>query len=383
MNTGLPSVPLGRVRGIAVGAHWSTIVAVLVIAQVVAVSVLPQTAPGHSALVYWTTGVLATLTFMLSLLAHELAHAFAAQRLGIGVERIDLWLLGGVSRLSSSPRSPKAEFLIAVAGPAASVVVTVLAGAAGTALATWGAPALVVSPVLWLAITNGMLAVFNLVPAAPLDGGRVLAAAVWWRTGDERRGTKAAVVAGRAFGTLLAAFGLMQVFAGALSGLWLVLLGAYLVVSSTAEQSANELRHRLGSALARDVMTSDPPIAPGWWTVQTFLHSLTSGPHRQVFPVVSFDGTAAGVVSLAELVRVQDPLNTRIGDMCRALPGVPVAAPDEPLLDVLARTSLGQGRDIVLVLHEQHLDGVIGPEDVAWALELARGVPISHHEVTS
>lgn len=383
MNTGLSSVPLGRVRGIAVGAHWSTIVAVIVIAQVVAVSVLPQAAPGHPALVYWIVGVFAALTFMLSLLAHELAHALAARRRGVGVERIDLWLLGGVSRLSSSPRSPKAEFLIAVAGPAVSVLVAVLAGATGTALAAWGAPELVVSPVLWLAITNGVLAMFNLVPAAPLDGGRVLAAAVWWRTGDEHRGTKAAAVAGRAFGVALAALGLMQVFAGALSGLWLVLLGVYLVVSSTAEQSANEVRHRLGSALARDVMTPDPPIAPGWWTVQTFLHSLVSGTHRRVFPVVSFDGTVVGVVSLAELTRVRDPLNARISDTCRALPGVPVASPDEPLLDVLARTSLGQGRDVVLVQRERHLDGVIGPEDVTWALELTRSVPISRHEVAS
>ncbi|GAB2817477.1 site-2 protease family protein [Lentzea nigeriaca] len=383
MNTGVPSVPLGRLRGIAVGAHWSTLVAVMVIAEVVAVSVLPQAAPGHDAVTYWIAGVLSALAFMLSLLAHELAHALAAQRFGVGVDRIDLWLLGGVSRLSSSPRSPRAEFLIAIAGPATSVVIAILAGAAGSGLATWGAPALITSPLLWLAITNGVLAVFNLVPAAPLDGGRVLAAAVWWRTGDEHRGTKAAAVAGRAFGLALVAFGLMQVFAGALSGLWLVLLGAYLILSSAAEQSADEMQHQLGGVLVRDVMTPDPPIAPGWWTVRTFLDSLTSGPHRQVFPVISFDGAAAGVVSLAELVRVPDPLNTRVGDMCRALPGVPVASLGEPLLDVLGRASLRQGRDLVLVLREEHLVGVIGPEDVAWALELSRGAPISHHGATS
>ncbi|MFC3890732.1 site-2 protease family protein [Lentzea rhizosphaerae] len=167
MNTGLPSISLGRVRGIGVGAHWSTLLAVIVIAQIVATSVLPQTVPGHSGLAYWTTGVLAALTLMLSLLAHELAHALVAQRLGVGVDRIDLWLLGGMSRLSSSPRSAKTAFLIAVAGPATSLVVAVLAGAAGTALVAWDAPALISSPLLWLAITNGVLTVFNLVPAAP------------------------------------------------------------------------------------------------------------------------------------------------------------------------------------------------------------------------
>ncbi|MCP2250441.1 site-2 protease family protein [Lentzea aerocolonigenes] len=383
MNTGLPSIPLGRVRGIVVGAHWSTLVAVIVIAQVVAMSVLPQAAPGHATVVYWIAGVLSALAFMLSLLAHELAHALAAQRFGVGVDRIDLWLLGGVSRLSSSPRSPRAAFLIAVAGPATSVVVAVLAGAAGTGLASWGAPALISSPLLWLAITNGVLAVFNLVPAAPLDGGRVLAAAVWWRTGDEHRGTKTAALAGRAFGLALVAFGLMQVFAGALSGLWLVLLGAYLVVSSAAEQSANEMKHRLGGVRVRDVMIPDPPIAPGWWTVGTFLAGLATGPHRLVFPVVSFDGAVVGSVGLAELVRVPDPLNTRISDVCRAPSVETVTSPDEKLLDVLGKAPLRQGRDLVLVLRDEHLVGVIGPEDVAWALELSRSAPLTRHGVTS
>jgi len=383
MNTGLPSVPLGRLRGIAVGAHWSTLVAVLVIAQVVATSVLPQAAPGHAAVVYWVAGVLSALAFMLSLLAHEFAHALVAQRFGVGVDRIDLWLLGGVSRLSAAPRSPRAEFLIAVAGPATSVVVAILAGAAGLALDGWGAPALVASPLLWLAITNGVLAVFNLVPAAPLDGGRVLAAAVWWRTGDEHRGTRSAAVAGRAFGLVLVAFGLMQMFAGVLSGLWLVLLGAYLTVSSAAEQSANDMTHHLGGVRVRDVMTPDPPVAPGWWTVRTFLDGLVSGPHRLVFPVVSFDGAVVGVIGLAELSRVPDPLNTRIGDVCRAPSGTTVASPDEQLLDVLGRTQLKQGRDVVLVLRDRRLVGVVGPEDVAWALELSRSVPIGHREMTS
>ncbi len=99
--------------------------------------------------------------------------------------------------------------------------------------------------------------------------------------------------------------------------------------------------------------------------------------------MVSFDGTAAGVVSLAELVRARDPLNTRVGDVCRALPRAATAAPEEPALDVLARTSLGQGRGVVLVVRDHHVEGLIGPEDVAWALELTTAVPLGDREVTS
>lgn len=380
MNTLLRSVPLGRYGGVVVGAHWSTLVVVLLIAQVVAVSFLPATAPGYSPVSYWLVGVLAAMTFMLSLLGHELTHALVAKRFGVGVRRIDLWLLGGATELTEPPPTPRADLLVALAGPGASAVTAVVAGVAATALNVAGGPALVVSPLIWLAAANVLLAAFNLVPAAPLDGGRVLRAIVWWRTGDQARGERVAAVAGRAFGLVLAAVGAGEVLLGQISGLWLVLMGAFLVVSASAEQSYNQVRHQLEGVLVREVMTPDPPVAPGWWTADAFLRASTVDRHQQVFPVISFDGTPAGVVSIADLVRVPDRVNTRVSDVARE---VPIARSGEPVLDVIGRVSLTTGRNVVPVLDGGRLVGVLGAEEVAWATEISRVVRLGDRERSS
>ena len=139
MNAGPPTIPIGRVRGIPVGVHWSVLVALFVVGQVPATAVLPQPAPGHSPATCWTVGVLTAIGSMLSLLGHEPAHSVVARWHGVGVRRVDLWLLGGMSQLSATPPSPRAEFLIAVAGPGASVAFG--SAAAGTGLLLAGSRA--------------------------------------------------------------------------------------------------------------------------------------------------------------------------------------------------------------------------------------------------
>ncbi|WP_439657809.1 site-2 protease family protein [Lentzea sp. HUAS TT2] len=380
MNTLLRSVPLGRYRGVALGAHWSTLVVVILIAQAVAMAFLPVAAPGRSPVSYWLAGVLAALAFMVSLLVHELAHARVANRYGIEVRRIDLWLLGGATELTAPPPTPRADLLLALAGPGASAAVGVVAAVTATALDAAGAPPLVVSPLMWLGVANVLLAGFNLVPAAPLDGGRVLRAIVWWRTGEQARGERAAAFAGRAFGLVLVALGAGNAFSGRTSGLWLVLVGVFLVFAASAEQSYNEVRHRLDGVLVRDVMRTDPPVAPAWWTVDRFLRSCTADRHQRVFPVVSSEAAPMGVVSLTDLVSVPDQAHTTVSDVAR---DVPVALPGEPLLDVLGRGPLTAGRDIVPVLDDGVLTGVLDAEDVAWATEISRAVRLGDRETSS
>jgi CBS domain-containing protein len=208
----------------------------------------------------------------------------------------------------------------------------------------------------------------------------VLRAIVWWRTGDQTRGERVAAVAGRAFGLVLVALGAGNAFTGRTSGLWLVLVGVFLVFSASAEQSYNEVRHRLDGVLVRDVMKPDPPVAPGWWTVDVFLRSCTADRHQRVFPVISSEAAPVGVVSLADLVSVSDQAHTTVSDVAR---DVPVARPGEPLLDVIGRVSLTAGRDIVPVLDDGLLTGVLDAEDVAWATEISMAVPLGDREATS
>ncbi|MEU7526961.1 site-2 protease family protein [Saccharothrix sp. NPDC042600] len=264
-------IPLGRWAGVPVGAHWSALLAVALVAQAVAASVLPAAAPGRSAAVYWVVGVVVAVAFFASLAAHELAHTVVARRHGVGVRRIDLWLLGGVSQLTSRPPTPRADFLISVAGPATSAAVAVGATGVAVLVDAVGGGLLATTAVLWLAFTNAVLAVFNLVPAAPLDGGRVLRAAVWWRTGSRARGERAATDAGRGFGFVLLVAGLALVVTGAAAGVWWLLMGAFVVAAAGAERRHAVVREALGGLPVRDAMRPDPAVAPGWWTVQGFL----------------------------------------------------------------------------------------------------------------
>lgn len=372
-NAGPRSIPLGRWFGVPVGAHWSVVLALAIITQIVAVTVLPATAPGHPMIAYWSVGAASAVAFLVSLLAHELAHSVVAKRHDVGVRRVDLWLLGGTSQLTAESPTPRIDFLIAIAGPATSLACAGLAiGTAAVAEAA-GLPALAIAPLVWLAITNTVLGVFNLAPAAPLDGGRVLRAAVWRRTGDRLRAETVATKAGRTFGAILVLLGVMEVVGGALSGFWLALMGWFLMTASRAEQVQTALRERLGDTRVRDIMTTDPATAPGWWTARAFLERVTAGGRGRVFPVVSFEGVPLGLVSLAELTRLpaEDRFTTRVADVSRPLADVPTAAPDDRVLDVLTRTVLLPGKDVVVVVRDGAVVGTVSSDDVARAIELA------------
>src|SRR5437870_2464722 len=189
------TIRLGRVAGVQIGLNGGALVIVVLLAAGLAFGRLPVVDPDRPLLVYLLAGLAAAILFLASILAHELAHATVARANGVQVDAITLWLLGGVAELRGEPRSPRAEFAIAVVGPLMSGLVGLLFGALDFGLAAVGAPRVEVSVAGYLAITNLALAVFNLIPAAPLDGGRVLRAAVWRWTGDRVR---ASIVASRA-----------------------------------------------------------------------------------------------------------------------------------------------------------------------------------------
>src|SRR5690606_35761152 len=179
-------------------------------------------------------------------LGHELAHALTARRYGVEARRITLWLLGGVSELDTDAPTPRAEFLIAAAGPAASLVFGGVA-AVGTLLAGFaGASPLIVVALTWLAGVNVLLAVFNLLPGAPLDGGRIVRAVMWRLRGDKDRAQIAANRAGVVVGILLAALGGLQIlFLNNFGGLWLALIGWFLISAARAETTGVRLRRAL------------------------------------------------------------------------------------------------------------------------------------------
>ncbi|HZX06114.1 site-2 protease family protein [Kribbella sp.] len=235
----------GRIAGIPIGTHWSVLGMVLIISGSLAWTTLPYLVPGRSTTAYWITGVLVAVVFVASLLVHELAHALTALRFRVPVQRITLWMLGGVSVLDGDPQTPRGAFLIAAAGPAASLGLGGLGLGTGLLLRASDHGGLLQMSVVWLAVMNLALCVFNLLPGVPLDGGRVLRAALWHRYGDPDKATAVASVAGQAVGALVALGGVAELITKDPGGLWLLAVGYVIALAATTE--GRQARHRPAS----------------------------------------------------------------------------------------------------------------------------------------
>ncbi|GEL20373.1 site-2 protease family protein [Pseudonocardia asaccharolytica] len=367
------TIPLGRFGGVPVGAHWSALIGVVLLGQLLAMTVLPMLVPGRSAATYWAAGGAAALAFILSLLAHELAHAVVARRNGLEVRRITIWLLGGVAEFADRPQRAGMQVRIALVGPMVSLVLAGLFAAASWLTVGSGGSALVAATLSWLASINLMLGVFNLLPGTPLDGGRVLHGLIWWRSGDRERATRIASGAGQFLGALLAGLGILLVLGGRGDGLWLLLVGWFLAGVAAGERRHEMVAGQVAGLRVGDVMNREPQVAPGWWTVQAFVDQLMThhGPQHRVFPVVDLQGQATGVVGLADLAAVAAPdrVHVPVRSVMRRQPAELVVGEDTPLEKILSRP-LVPGRDLVLVERDGRLAGLVGPGDLARTVEL-------------
>jgi Zn-dependent protease/predicted transcriptional regulator len=364
---------LGRIAGIRVGVNASVLVIVAIIAAGLALGRFPLVLPGRSGLAYAAAALVAAVAFLASLLAHELAHALVARRNGVEVEGITLWLLGGVARLRGGARTPGAEFRIAGVGPLTSLVLAALSMGVAVLARAAGAGGLPVAVLDYLAVINLSLALFNLVPAAPLDGGRLLRALLWWRRGDPWSSAVTASRAGRLFGFALIALGALQLVTGrGLGGLWLGLIGLFLVNAATAEEQQAHVSARLGALPVGRVMSGPVLTADPDQPVERFLHEVVLVHRFSTYPLVGPDGALAGLVTLNRLRAVPPGARstTRLRDVACPPSEVPVARPDEPLLDLLGRMQgCTDGRAVVL--DGGRVVGVVSPSDVTRTLQVA------------
>jgi len=366
------SVRVGRIVGIEVGLHWSLAIVFVLIVWTLAGQVFPSVVPDQPPSAYWIVAAVAGLLFYVSLLSHEMGHAVVARRLGVKVEGITLWIFGGVARLRGDAATPVAEVKIAVAGPLVSLVLAVVFGAATFALDATGGPPLIEGACAWLAGSNAMLLLFNLIPAFPLDGGRLLRAWLWQRSSDRYRATSSAALLGRICAFLMIGLGLVALFAqGALSGLWLIFLGWFLMSAARNEESLVLMRGALGGLRVGDVMSRDPTVAPGWITVDEFMRAYL--PERRIaYPLKTFDGALDGMVTLNRLAQVppEERHIRRVRDVGTGMDDVAKASPSEPVVAVLDRFSPSDDGQ-VLVLEGGKLVGMLSPSDITRALGAA------------
>lgn len=257
-------IKLGRVAGFPLATNWSVLVIGWLLTWSLATGSFPHEAPGHASWTYWLAGLGAAVAFFVSLLAHEVAHALVARRNGIAVKGLTLWLFGGVAELSGDAPTPGADFRIAAAGPASSLGLAAGFALLAAAVHALDAAHLLVVAVAWLAGINLMLGVFNLIPGAPLDGGRVLRALLWHGHGDRVRATVSAARAGAVVGYGLVGFGLLQFLIGAsVGGLWLVFIGWFVLSAARVADSRRPDPPGATGLRVADVMTTSPSVAPG------------------------------------------------------------------------------------------------------------------------
>jgi len=363
------SIRFGRIAGIPVGASWSALLIALLFAWSLGGDLLPAQVPGLVPAAYWLAGAAGAGLFLASLLAHEIGHALVARRAGLRVRGITLWLLGGVAQLEDEPASPRDELRVAIIGPAISLALAGAFGVAAAALSVVGAPALLVVMAAWLALGNVALGVFNLLPAAPLDGGRVLRGLLWRRHGNRVRAAVTATRAGVWVGTGLVAYGLLGAFTGwGIGTLWTALVGWFLVIAARQERELALLGGGLDRGLrAAQVMTPAPAVAPAWFTVDAFLRTYVEPWQAAALPLRGFDGHPAGVVTAAALYAV--PVDrrhiVRAGDVAIPMSALVLVGPDEPVADLATR--LAGGRTVAEVVSGGRLLGLITAADLARA----------------
>jgi Zn-dependent protease/CBS domain-containing protein len=360
-------VPLGRWGGVPVTARWSVLFTLALFADVLATSVLPAERPGHATAAYWLVGSVTAAVFLVTVLAHEFGHAIAARHFGMRVKGVTLWMLGGITELDGQAPSPGADALVAVAGPATSIGL----GAASAALAWWaGGSGLSGAGLIWLASISVLLGVFNLLPGAPLDGGRLLRALLWWRYHDRARAAYVAARVGRVLGSALIALGFIELIAGSFLGLWLAFVGWFIVGASTAEGKAGQVEALKGVS-AGEAMEISPTVLADWWTVEQVLAQLP--PDHQtppVFPLVDFAGQPTGALTRRDLEHVPAVrrVDTRLRDIVRSRPRPLLLKPDDLLTESAPR--LYQRGVVAIVVDENnHPVGVLTADHLARAAQ--------------
>jgi Zn-dependent protease/CBS domain-containing protein len=372
-------IEIFKVAGVQVALDYSWAILFAVVLWSLAAGYFPYAYPGYGRASYWIVGLAATILFFASVLIHELAHAAVANRLGEQVDRITLFVFGGLAHLSGEPRNPFDEMRIAAVGPLTSAL---LAGV------FWLIPhVLGIDAPLWRAVfdylsfVNVALAVFNLLPGFPLDGGRLFRAIAWWWSGDLRRASERAANWGQGIGYGLILLGALEIFGGSLAGgLWLIFIGLFLKAAAVGSYQHVVVQQTLGHTRVSDIMIREPATLSPELTIaeaveQSFLRYGYAG-----FPVVS-DGRPLGLLSLSEVSACPAPERTqrRVADLMQPLDDSLSIAASASAADALRRMA---ERDVgrLLVTDNGRLVGMITRSGIARFVQFRSLLAAEDHE---
>jgi Zn-dependent protease len=288
----------------------------LLVAWSLAQGLFPALYEGLPSTTYWWMGLAGVVGLFFSLLFHEMSHSIVARRYGLPIRGITLFLFGGIAEMEEEPANPKTEFLMAIAGPIASGLLAAIFHAVSAIGQAQGLPEAVLGVAQYLALLNGLLAIFNLLPAFPLDGGRVFRAALWYRTGDLRSATRVASRVGAGFGYALMGLGMLNILTGNfIGGIWWFLIGLFLRGAAAASYYQLMTRRALEGEPVRRFMARQPITVPPDITVRQFVDDYVYTYYHDLFPVTENDRLLGCVTThqVKEVPREQWDLRRTVG----------------------------------------------------------------------
>lgn len=358
------SIQLGKIFGIPFRLDYSWFFIFFFITALLSLSIFPSNYPEWSTAYYWIVGIITSLIFFASVVAHELAHSLVGRRVGIPAKSITLFFFGGVAHIGKEASRPTTELAMAIAGPLCSIA---LAGL--FYLIAWLTSDLneyVAASCAWLALINGMLAIFNMIPGFPLDGGRVLRSIIWLTTGNFMRATRAATIAGYGVSYLFIFGGIIILFTMYwLNGLWLIFIGFFLNSATRATYNQTKLRDTLKGFTAEDVMTRDFPRIPRQLTIKELVNGPLLTSSSQYLLVTDGD-SVDGLLTMQQVKEVPREYwdLTTAGQAMAPLEKLKMVQPSDDAISILERID-EDNLEIVAVVREGKLIGMVLRDNLA------------------
>ncbi len=367
------SFRIGKIAGIEVSIHVSWLLIVVLLTWSFATGWFPALSPGWTPFAYWSIGLLATLLLFVSVLAHELAHSLVARARGLPVKNITLFIFGGVSNIEQEPKSPGVEFQMAFVGPLTSLLIGGLAYLLLFLIKGGTSPLAAILGTL--AVLNVLLGIFNLVPAFPLDGGRVLRSIVWKISGNVRTATRVATLSGQGIAYLLILAGFYLIFGGdILNGIWFGLIGWFLLSGAQSANSQSMLETMLKGIKVGEVMNTNPATTPANISLQKLVDELLL-PHGWRNAIVIQGEQPAGLITLADIRHIarDEWGQTPVGHAMIPVARLHIVSSQQSLNEVLP---LMVERDVnqLPVVEDGRLVGVLSREDIVRFLEIRRSL---------
>ena len=366
MNNLKRNIHLSTILGIPIDLNYSWFIIFFLITWTLAQGYFPNVVPFAPVYVYWTLSAAVALLFFVSLLAHELSHSIVAMNHGLPINGITLFLFGGVAKMDEEPKTPAVEFKMAVAGPLCSMGLSIVFYLIGRIFFLLKFPALIVAASDYLSFINLAVGIFNLIPGFPLDGGRILRAALWNLFGDMKKATRIASSFGKGFAYLLMGLGLLYLFYGVVvSGIWLILIGFFLQEAASSSYIQMELKKCLAGTRVRKIMSENVVTVHENTTLLSLVDDYFFKYRFTSFPVLSDEGAIVGLAVIHVVKDVPRELwpNTMVREVMFPIKNNFVISPSADVCDALTQMA-GNGVGRLLVIHDKKLAGIISQRDV-------------------